>query len=125
MILKDKANKSYPPSKNDIILPSEWIFAIWTIFFVIILKSSASRFIWDKGSLIWASKPADKRIISGLKLSIFDKILCSNISIYSSLFVPGFIDALKILPTPLSSSNPVPGNNGDWWIDPYAIVSSL
>ena len=65
-----------------------------------------------------ASKPADINTISGLNLSIFSKILFSNIFIKFFPSVPATIGALKMLPVPTSFSKPVPGNNGCSWIDP-------
>ena len=71
-----------------------------------------------KGSLLWASNPAEIRIISGLNLSTFFNILLLNISKKSSEFVPAEIGALNIFPTPVSFSKPVPGNKGCSWIEP-------
>ena len=45
-------------------------------------------------------------------------MLLSNILINSLEFVPDFIGALKILPTPVSFIEPVPGNSGNSCIDP-------
>ena len=64
---------------------------------------------------MWASKPAEISITSGLNLSKGFRILLSNILRNSLPFVPDFIGALKILPTPVSSSAPVPGNKGNSW----------
>ena len=74
--------------------------------------------IFANGSLIWASKPAEIRITSGLNLFKGFKILLSNISRYSVPSVPALIGALKILPAPVSSSAPVLGNRGDSCIEP-------
>ena len=53
-----------------------------TIFFVILKKSSDSKLIFAKGSLLWASKPAEIKITSGLNLSklleLFDQILLNK-----------------------------------------------
>ena len=84
-----------------------------TIFFVILKKSSDSKLIFANGSRICASNPADIKIISGLNLSIGFKTLLSNIFRNSLLLVPAFKIALKIFPTPVSSSDPVPGNKGN------------
>ena len=51
--------------------------------------------------------------LRGLNLSIGSNILCSNILIKSSLLVPDTRGALKMLPTPVSCSEPVPGNKGN------------
>ena len=72
------------------------------------------------GSLICASKPAEISITSGLNLSIGFKILFSNILRNSVPFVPDFKGALKIFPTPFSSSAPVPGNKGNSCDEAYA-----
>ena len=113
LMLSDKAFRSYPPSRKEMILPLEWILAISTIIFVISKKSLDSKFILANGSLICASKPAEISIISGLNLSTGLRILFSKIFINSLPFVPAFKVALKILPTPFSSSAPVPGNKGN------------
>ena len=96
-----------------------------TIFFVILKKSSDSKLILAKGSLLWASKPAEIKITSGLNLSIALRTFWSNIAINSLLVVPAFKVALKIFPAPISFSAPVPGNNGNSWEDPYATDWSL
>jgi len=74
--------------------------------------------MFANGSLLCASKPAEIRIASGLNLSMFSRIFPSNMSKNSSLLVPDWIGALKILPTPVSFSEPVPGNNGCSCIEP-------
>ena len=92
--LSDRPTRSYPPSRKDIIFPWEWLFEISTIFFVIVWKCSDSKLIWDKGSLLWASNPAEMIIISGLNFSIFCNILLSNTLINSSPLVSALIGAL-------------------------------
>ena len=64
-------------------------------------------------------------MISGLNLSILAKTFLSNVSIKLLPLVSAVIGALKIFPTPVSFSDPVPGNNGNSWIDPYATDGSL
>ena len=59
-------------------------------------------------------------ITSGLNLSTGLRILFSNILRNSVPFVPAFKVALKILPTPFSSSAPVPGNKGNSCDEAYA-----
>ena len=90
-ILSDKAVKSYPPSRKEITLPWEWVFAISTIFFVILKKSRDSKLILAKGSRKWASKPADIKIASGLNLSIgvrtfFSKMVVSILNYGSEVW---------------------------------------
>ena len=65
-----------------------------------------------------ASKPADTKMTSGLNFSKGVKTFFSKISWNSLLVVPDFKVALKIFPTPVSFSAPVPGNNGNSWEDP-------
>ena len=74
---------------------------------------------------MWASKPAEIKIISGLNLSICLSTFWSNISWKSLLPMPAFKVALKIFPTPVSFSAPVPGNKGNSWEEPYATDWSL
>ena len=74
---------------------------------------------------MWASKPAEIKITSGLNLSIGFNTFWSNIPKKSLLAVPAFKVALKIFPTPVSFSAPVPGNKGNSWEEPYATVGSL
>jgi hypothetical protein len=52
-------------------------------------------------------------MISGLNLSILAKTFLSNVSIKLLPLVSAVIGALKIFPTPVSFSDPVPGNNGN------------
>ena len=92
---------------------------------MIVKKSSDSNSILAKGSLLWASKPAEIKITSGLNLSTGSSIFWLNISINSLPTVPAFKVALKIFPFPVSFSDPVPGNNGNSWDDPYATDWSL
>ena len=84
-----------------------------------------SKFIFASGSLLCASNPAEIKIISGLNLSIGFNILFSNISKNSLPLIPDFRGALKIFPTPVSFSDPVPGNKGNSWDEPYATDSLL
>ena len=81
--------------------------------------------MWANGSLTCASKPAEIKIISGLNLSILFKTFWFKILIKSLPFVPALTGALNILPTPVSFSAPVPGNNGNSWMEPYATDGSL
>ena len=74
--------------------------------------------ILANGSLTCASKPAEIKITSGLNLSIGLNTFWSNISKKSLLAVPAFKVALKIFPTPVSFSAPVPGNKGNSWEEP-------
>ena len=63
-------------------------------------------------------KSPDIRIISGLNLSTGLIFLFSNICKNSLLLVPALRVALYIFPTPVSSSDPVPGNKGNSWVEP-------
>ena len=70
------------------------MLAISIIFFVIVKKSLDSKFILARGSLLWASKPAEIKITSGLNFSTGVKTFLSKVSINSSLFIPAFKVAL-------------------------------